>query len=61
MYRKAEREFGVNGVTTQTHQITQNNKPMLSDEDKMILALVNKHPPMSQRKNTRKQWSLDGL
>lgn len=60
MYRKVNGEFGVNGATTQTHQTTQNNEVMLSDDDKLILALVNKHPSMSQREYAMELgWTVD--
>lgn len=52
MYRRAESEFGVNGVTTQTtqtHQTTQKSEQTLSDDDKTILLLVKNNPSMSQR------------
>ena len=52
MYRRVESEFGVNvntTQTTQTHQTTQKNELVLSDEDKTILLLVKNNPSMSQR------------
>ena len=60
MYRRVESEFGVNGVTTQTHQTTQKNKSELSEDDKTILALVNKYPSMSQREYALELgWTVD--
>lgn len=63
MYRKVKGEFGVNSGTTQTtqkHQTTQKNNVSFSDEDKMILALVNKNPSMSQREYAMELgWTVD--
>ena len=63
MYRKVESEFGVNGATTQTtqtHQTTQKIKAELSEDDKTILALVNKYPSMSQREYALELgWTVD--
>ena len=63
MYRKVKGEFGVNSETTQTtqkHQTTQKNNVSFSDEDKMILALVNKNPSMSQREYAMELgWTVD--
>ena len=63
MYRKVESEFGVNGETTQTtqtHQTTQKIKAELSEDDKTILALVNKYPSMSQREYALELgWTVD--
>ncbi len=60
MYRKAEREFGVNAKTTQTHQTTQNDAMKLSEDDKAILALVHDKPTMTQKEYALELgWTVD--
>ena len=61
MYRKAESEIEVNGVTTQATQgTTQATQVELSEDDKAVLMSIVEDPHITQKEMAAKlDWKID--